>query len=156
MNTSPPHKDLCLFLSRHRKTFLVLATVFCRLLRTQANGGFDKLCMAWGILGLLLIGFLWGFAHPLIPPWLLRRQKPTWLQRYKWCCVLQPLLFLCLVSVLDSVGIPRELRHGIGVFPKHRCRCSRWLGRQDRNEEAKTILSSSFTSAIVESFLRRI
>lgn len=46
MNTSPPHKDLCLFLSRHRKTFLVLATVFCRLLRTQANRGFDKLCMA--------------------------------------------------------------------------------------------------------------
>jgi len=38
-------------------------------------------------------------------------------------------------------------------FPRHRRCCSRWLRRKDRDEEAKPILSSSFTSAMEESFL---
>lgn len=42
------------------------------------------------------------------------------------------------------------------VFLESRCLCSGWLRRQDGDKEAKTIFSSIFPSAIVESFLRRI
>lgn len=130
----------------------------------QAGRGFHKLRMPWGILGLLSIGPLWGFAHPLIPPRLLRRQESLCDHRGISDAVSSSHYFSCACSLfLVQLGSPEskgtrkvQCQGQLRVFPECRCHSSRWLRRQERDEAAKTILSSSFTSAIVESFLRRI
>lgn len=71
-------------LSLRNSAFASAGTVECSLFShlcsadfrgTKTDRGFHKLCRTWSILGLHSAGPLWGFAHPVIHPWLLRRQR---------------------------------------------------------------------------------